>query len=45
MVFVQSLRGLSHTKLEDTRPEHLELSVAALDRLATKTIAHVAAGT
>ena len=25
MVFVQSLRGLSHTKLEDTRPEHLEL--------------------
>jgi N-carbamoyl-L-amino-acid hydrolase len=44
MVFVQSLRGLSHTKLEDTRPEHLELSVAALDRLADKTIAHVAAG-
>jgi N-carbamoyl-L-amino-acid hydrolase len=44
MLFVQSLRGLSHTKLEDTRPEHLELSVAALDRLATKTIAHVAGG-
>jgi N-carbamoyl-L-amino-acid hydrolase len=44
MLFVQSLRGLSHTKLEDTRPEHLELSVAALDRLADKTIAHVAAG-
>jgi len=42
MLFVQSLRGLSHTKLEDTRPEHLELSVSALDRLATKTIAHVA---
>jgi N-carbamoyl-L-amino-acid hydrolase len=38
MVFVQSLRGLSHTKLEDTRREHLELSVAALDRLASKTI-------
>ena len=34
MMFVQSLRGLSHTKLEDTREEHLELSVAALDRLA-----------
>jgi N-carbamoyl-L-amino-acid hydrolase len=44
MLFVQSLRGLSHTKLEDTRPEHLELSVAALDRLADKTIAYVAAG-
>ena len=39
MVFVQSLRGLSHTKLEDTKPEHLELSVAALDRLAAKTLA------
>ena len=38
MVFVQSLRGLSHTKLEDTKEEHLELSVRALDRLATKTL-------
>ncbi len=28
MLFVQSLRGLSHTKLEDTKREHLELSVA-----------------
>jgi N-carbamoyl-L-amino-acid hydrolase len=42
MVFVQSLRGLSHTKLEDTKPEHLELSVQALDRLASKTIERVA---
>ena len=42
MLFVQSLRGLSHTKLEDTREEHLELSVQALDRLADKTIARVA---
>ena len=25
MLFVQSLRGLSHTKLEDTKREHLEL--------------------
>jgi N-carbamoyl-L-amino-acid hydrolase len=38
MLFVQSLRGLSHTKLEDTKPEHLELSVAALDRLASRTL-------
>jgi N-carbamoyl-L-amino-acid hydrolase len=38
MVFVQSLRGLSHTKLEDTSEEHLELSVRALDTLATKTL-------
>jgi N-carbamoyl-L-amino-acid hydrolase len=43
MLFVQSLRGLSHTKLEDTKPEHLELSVEALDRLATKTLDRVAA--
>lgn len=34
MLFVQSLRGLSHTKLEDTRQEHLAMSVEALDRLA-----------
>ncbi|MDX6467615.1 MAG: beta-ureidopropionase / N-carbamoyl-L-amino-acid hydrolase, partial [Gaiellaceae bacterium] len=38
MVFVQSLRGLSHTKLEDPTREHLELSVQALDRLAAKTM-------
>jgi len=38
MMFVQSLRGLSHTKLEDTREEHLELAVSAFDRLASKTI-------
>jgi N-carbamoyl-L-amino-acid hydrolase len=38
MVFVQSLRGLSHTKLEDTKAEHLELSVRALDRLTTKAL-------
>jgi len=38
MIFVQSLRGLSHTKLEDTKEEHLELAVQALDRLATKTM-------
>jgi N-carbamoyl-L-amino-acid hydrolase len=44
MLFVQSLRGLSHTKLEDTKEEHLELAVAALDRLASKTIGWVAAG-
>ncbi len=38
MLFVQSLRGLSHTKLEDTREEHLELSVQALDRLTAKAL-------
>jgi hydantoinase/carbamoylase family amidase len=43
MLFVQSLRGLSHTKLEDTKIEHLEVSVQALDRLASKTIARLSA--
>jgi beta-ureidopropionase / N-carbamoyl-L-amino-acid hydrolase len=42
MLFVQSLRGLSHTKLEDTKEEHLELAVRALDALATKALAHLA---
>ena len=44
MLFVQSLRGLSHTKLEDTKEEHLELAVSALDRLASRTISWVAGG-
>lgn len=38
MLFVQSLRGLSHAKEEDTKEEHLLLAVQALDRLATKTM-------
>jgi N-carbamoyl-L-amino-acid hydrolase len=38
MMFVQSLRGLSHTKLEDTKEEHIAMSVQALDKLATKTM-------
>ncbi|HEV2591890.1 MAG TPA: Zn-dependent hydrolase [Gaiellaceae bacterium] len=42
MLFVQSLRGLSHTKLEDTKKEHLEMSVAALDKLTAKTLAWLA---
>jgi allantoate deiminase len=42
MLFVKSLRGLSHTKDEDTPEEDLELSVQALHRLAVKTIDWVA---
>ncbi len=44
MLFVQSLRGLSHTKLEDTKEEHLRLSVEALDRLTDKTLAFLRRG-
>ena len=38
MMFVQSLRGISHNKIEDTREEHLRLAIEAYDRLASKTI-------
>jgi N-carbamoyl-L-amino-acid hydrolase len=42
MLFVQSLRGISHNKIEDTKEEHIEMSVRALDRLADKAIVWVA---
>lgn len=38
MMFVQSLHGISHNKIEDTREEHIEKSVVALDRLAEKAM-------
>jgi len=38
MMFVQSLRGISHNRTEDTRETHLRLAVEAFDRLADKTI-------
>jgi hydantoinase/carbamoylase family amidase len=38
MMFVQSLHGISHNKIEDTREEHLELCVKAFDRLTRKTM-------
>ena len=43
MMFVQSLHGISHNKIEDTKEEHLELCVTAFDRLASKTIAWIVA--
>ena len=43
MMFVQSLHGISHNKIEDTKEEHLELAVQAFDRLATKAMAWIAA--
>jgi N-carbamoyl-L-amino-acid hydrolase len=44
MMFVQSLHGISHNKIEDTRKEHLELCVDAFDRLAEKTMRWLQAG-
>jgi len=41
MMFVQSLGGISHNKIEDTKEEYIELSVAAFDRLAMKTVAWI----
>ena len=38
MMFVQSLHGISHNKIEDTKEEHLELCVAAFDKLAEKAM-------
>ena len=42
MMFVQSLHGISHNKIEDTKEEHLELCVAAFDKLAEKALGWVA---
>jgi N-carbamoyl-L-amino-acid hydrolase len=42
MLFVKSLRGLSHTKEEDTPVEDLELSVRALDELTRRALAWAA---
>jgi N-carbamoyl-L-amino-acid hydrolase len=44
MMFVQSLRGISHNKVEDTKEEHLELCVRAFDRLASKAMEFVQQG-
>jgi hydantoinase/carbamoylase family amidase len=41
MMFVQSLHGISHNKIEDTKEEHLELCVTAFDKLAEKAMAWV----
>ena len=42
MMFVQSLHGISHNKIEDTKEEHLEMCVSAFDRLADKIIGWIA---
>jgi hydantoinase/carbamoylase family amidase len=43
MMFVQSLLGISHNKIEDTKKEDLELSIVAFDNLAEKTIKWIVA--
>jgi N-carbamoyl-L-amino-acid hydrolase len=37
MMFVQSLRGISHNRIEDTKEEHLQMAVTAFGSLAEKT--------
>jgi len=41
MMFVQSLHGISHNKIEDTKEKHLELAVTAFDKLADKAISWI----
>ncbi|MGI9088749.1 MAG: hydantoinase/carbamoylase family amidase, partial [Chthoniobacterales bacterium] len=43
MMFVQSLHGISHNKIEDTREEDLEMAVIAFDKLADKAIRWIGA--
>ena len=43
MMFVQSLHGISHNKIEDTKEEHLELCVTAFDKLAEKVMQWICA--
>ena len=43
MMFVQSLHGISHNKIEDTKEEHLEMCVIAFDKLADKAMHWIAA--
>ena len=42
MMFVQSLLGISHNKIEDTREDHIVLAANAFDRLASKTMSWLA---
>jgi hydantoinase/carbamoylase family amidase len=44
MMFVQSLHGISHNKIEDTKEEHLAQCVVAFDQLASKTLVWIEAG-
>ncbi len=39
MMFVQSLHGISHNKIEDTKEEDLALAITAFDKLADKAMA------
>ena len=43
MMFVQSLHGISHNKIEDTLEEHIKASVIAFDALADKIIKWIVA--
>ncbi|CAM3683857.1 hydantoinase/carbamoylase family amidase [Deinococcus frigens] len=42
MLFVQSLRGISHNKIEDTEEEHILQSVEVLDRLTDRAMEWIA---
>ncbi|MSU25580.1 MAG: Zn-dependent hydrolase [Opitutus sp.] len=44
MMFVQSLHGISHNKIEDTKEEQIEMCVVAFDKLADKAMTWIRSG-
>jgi N-carbamoyl-L-amino-acid hydrolase len=38
MMFVQSLHGISHNNVEETKKEHLERAVTSFDKLVQKAM-------
>jgi hydantoinase/carbamoylase family amidase len=44
MLFIQSIGGISHNRIEDSRREHIEQGVAAFDLLAARVAEELAAG-
>jgi acetylornithine deacetylase/succinyl-diaminopimelate desuccinylase-like protein len=41
MMFVQSLHGISHNKIEDTKEDHIAQSIVAMNKLTDKTISWI----
>jgi N-carbamoyl-L-amino-acid hydrolase len=37
-MFVKSLHDISHSKIEDTKEEHLDLAVTSFDKLANQAL-------
>jgi len=44
MLFVQSIGGISHNRIEDSHPEHIAQGVLALDRLVRELLSEGGGG-